>query len=87
MKVRAKFYVSSITLSSYDQGSRQVKLQAVTRKEGDNAEFFKSTPSGSIDMNISNPETAQWFQDRLGRDFYVDFTEADEEVRKTAYAG
>lgn len=60
-------------------------MQAVTRKEGDNAEFFRATPQGQMEMTISNPVTGQWFHERLGRDLYVDFVEADESPRTSPY--
>lgn len=85
MSVRAKFYVRAVELQSYDPDAALVKLQAVKRKEGDSEAFFKATPSGSIEMSISNPEAAKFFRERLGRDFYVDFTEADPLVRSDAY--
>ncbi len=80
MAVRAKFYVSSIERFTYGDAI-VVKLQAVTRKDGDNAAWSSATPSGSLTMTISNKSAWPLFLDAFekGADLYVDFTLADTE--------
>lgn len=73
--IRAKMFVSACTITSggtAETGS--VSLQAVTRGAV-NRSFSSATPSGKIDMHISNPVAFAFFRDRIGREFYVDFTE------------
>lgn len=71
---RAKFNCFSVTTYS-GGGSKQVKLQAVT-DDGDpeNKAFWSATPSGTVDISISNPAAADVFE--AGKSYYVDFTEA-----------
>lgn len=75
--VRAKFHVTSIELFSSPAGSGTVKLTAGNDKEGDNVDWSKWTPSGSIQMMITNPEAFKAFMDAFnaGKRFYVDFSE------------
>jgi len=75
MTVRAKFYVSSVELYSSPSDSGSVKLVAGNDKEGDNTDWSKWTPSGSIQMMITNPPAFQFFKDAMhsGKRIYVDF--------------
>lgn len=77
-KMRAKFQTQSVTDFGY--GSKQVKLNAVyaiseERNKEDN-QFSKATPSGSIEMMISNPNALDFI--KPGKKYYVDFTEAED---------
>lgn len=83
---RAKFRVASKEIvedSSYDSKANvsvtnlvaKITLQAVTGTSDENKEFFKSTPSGSITINIVRLETAEQFEQ--GKEVYVDFTPAN----------
>jgi len=72
--VRAKFKVNSVT--EHEGGIKTAKLQAVSSGSPENAEFFKWTPSASIDLSTMNPAAAEQF--KPGKQFYVDFTEAPE---------
>jgi hypothetical protein len=72
MPVRAKFKVQSVTET--EGGLKSVKLHPVTSGSPENAEFFKWTPCGSIDLGTINPEAAEQF--KPGTEFYVDFTPA-----------
>lgn len=68
--VRSKFRVFTIT--EYENGNKEVKLNAVTSGSKENEEFFKWTPSGSISLGVINPKAADAFYP--GKEFYVDFT-------------
>lgn len=70
--VRAKFKVVSVT--EHEGDIKTAKLQAVSSGSAENAEFFKWTPSASIDLSTMNPAAAKHFVP--GKQFYVDFTEA-----------
>jgi len=78
MTVRAKFKVQSVTES--EGGLKSARLHPVTSGSPENAEFYKWTPGGSIELSTMNPAAAEQF--RPGREFYVDFTPA--EVAKSA---
>lgn len=41
----------------------------------ENKEFFKYTPSGSINLNVVNPDAAAMIEQ--GKEYYVDFTAAE----------
>jgi len=71
--VRAKFKVASIT--EHEGGIKTAKLQAVSSGSPENNEFFKWTPSASIELSTMNPVAAEQFVP--GKQFYVDFIAAD----------
>jgi hypothetical protein len=66
--VRAKFLCTNIA-------GTQVSLSAVVGSTGENASWSAATPSGSITMNISNPDALERFTQ--GAEYYIDFTPAD----------
>lgn len=72
MSVRAKFKVTQIT--EQEGGIKSVMLMAVTNGSEENKQFFKWTPSASIDLSTLNTTAAEQFVP--GKEFYVDFTEA-----------
>lgn len=72
MTVRAKFRVESVTSSA--NGTKTAKLFPVTSGSKENAEFYKWTPGGSIDLSTLNEAAAEQFVP--GREFYVDFIPA-----------
>ncbi len=77
MAVRAKFKVSSYE-TYLDRGEelRRIKLNVVVDGSPENKEFFKWTPSGQIDIGTLNRKA--WEQFPLGREMYVDFSNATE---------
>lgn len=72
MTVRAKFKVQSVT--EQEGGLKTATLHPVTSGSPENAEFFKWTPSGSIQLGTLNPAAAAQFVP--GKEFYVDFEPA-----------
>lgn len=85
MTVRAKMTVSEIRrfngvvrnpeTGSYDATELQaVKLSAVATGSPEDNTFAAATPSATLDMSITNPETVGFFE--LGQAYYVDFTPA-----------
>ncbi|GAB3099717.1 hypothetical protein G8770_03575 [Aestuariicella hydrocarbonica] len=72
MSVRAKFKVQSVTK---DANGHSVKLEPVTCGSVENERFFKWTPCGSIQIGTLNEEAANQFEP--GKEFYVDFTQAE----------
>jgi hypothetical protein len=53
-----------------------IKLSAVYSEdaEHENKKFWQATPSGELEMWITNEETAKFFE--LGAEYYLDFTPA-----------
>jgi hypothetical protein len=77
MSVRAKFKCWSIqhTYShSPDASAAQVTLTPVYGDSEENKTWSQHTPSGKIEMLITNPSAIASFE--LGKDYYVDFTPA-----------
>jgi hypothetical protein len=71
MAVRAKFTVSSVT--KYVGESATAKFNCTYDKSiPEDQRFCAATPSGSMEMFITNPAVLQQFFP--GRAFYVDFT-------------
>lgn len=70
-KVRAKFNVAEITKYGNAGGTRVV-LHPVQGGSDENKAFWQWTPSGSIELNLSNPDAVFEFGE-----YYVDFTKAE----------
>ena len=71
--MRAKFHVNSVTHDGY---GRSVKMQAVYDGSPENNQFAQATPSGSLEMYISNPAALDFLEPN--KDYYLDFTAAGE---------
>jgi len=80
MKVRAKFFVNAIEQYAAPADSGSVKLCANNSKEGDNKDWSMYTPSGSIQMMITNPSAFEFFKQALKDKsaVYVDFQLVEE---------
>lgn len=77
--VRAKFFIRAIELFSEPRDTGIVKMSAVvTDRSETNKSWSKWTPSGTIEMHISNPEAFKQFE--LGKSYYIDFSEVPEET-------
>lgn len=70
-KTKAKFNVAEIT-NYGNGGGTKVKLLPVVGGSEENEEFFKSTPSGSIELYLASDADAKF---ELG-EYYVEFTKA-----------
>lgn len=91
MAVRAKFKIVTVRPNMYIQEGKgptgAVELQPVmpkwneeTRsydKTDENSKFWDATPSGKIELQITNEEAFRFFAERMTKTFYVDFSEAD----------
>lgn len=71
MSVRAKFRCNSIT--EFEHG-KQVKLNAVYGNGKENESWSKATPSGALEMTITNPEAYKQFE--VGKEYFLDFAPA-----------
>ena len=83
MGVRARFFLQSIT---ENLGAYQVVLQPVTRATDDN-KWSKYTPSGKLEMSITNEDAMPFFKDlfvqvkageRAYPEVFLDITYADD---------
>lgn len=72
MSVRAKFKCYSKTQSVYGES---IKMFPVTSGSQENEQFFKWTPSGTLEMGIVNPDAAKQFE--VGKEYYLNFELAD----------
>lgn len=71
--VRAKFKVTSIEKQpENDHGT--VKLSPVIGGSSENDEFYRWTPSGSIELSTINETALAQFEE--GKEFFVGFTPA-----------
>ena len=74
MNIRAKFVCNSVTLNQYEQDV--VKLSPVYGPDGTaNAAWSKATPSGSLELTITNPEARGQFQP--GKSYFLDISPAE----------
>lgn len=74
MGVRAKFIVDELTKSRH--GYHKVKLSAVNEMDEDNKDWSQYTPTGTIEMCITNERAIDQFES--GQSFFVDFTPSDD---------
>lgn len=71
--VRAKFVVAEKTETA--AGSFSVRLTPVISGSKENEEFYKWTPGGQIQLSTINSLAAEKL--KVGKEYYVDFTEAE----------
>lgn len=76
MLVRGKFKVTHVTRTCYSPTAAALKLDAVYSNSPEDNSYSAATPSGSIEMYVSNPAAVEKLA--LGKSFYVDFTPVDE---------
>lgn len=69
--IRAKFNVAEIAKYG-NAGGTKVTLFPVMGQSEENKAFWQATPSGKIEMHISNPDAEFEFGE-----YYIDFTKAD----------
>ncbi len=77
-RVRAKFRVMSITPAQSNDPNyvaTTVSMIPVWEQDGVNKEWSKATPSGKLDMLITNPDAIERFEN--GKQYFVDITPAD----------
>jgi hypothetical protein len=73
MTILAKFKVGSVT--DFGNNNHDVAMSPVTSGSEENKSFSKWTPSGKIEMHITNPECIGFFQ--AGEEYYVEFRKAE----------
>lgn len=73
MAVRAKFRCVENQVPE-GGNSNKIRLDAVIDGSEENKQFFRYTPSGSINFGCTNDAATAQFE--VGKDYYVDFTPA-----------
>ena len=74
--VRAKVYVAELKRQAYNPDGVTVIFRAATGE--DNKRWALATPNLELSMAIKNPLAADVFEQALGKEFYLDFTPAEE---------
>lgn len=80
MTVRAKFTLQSVT--TYGGEGRMLKFY--TQYDStipEDQRFTKATPSGSLEMTVDNPAALAFFENRIGKAFYLDMVEVPEPAK------
>jgi hypothetical protein len=80
-QIRAKFrchVVRKFEANQYAKASERVSLHPVydSNPESENHKWSEATPSGEIEMSITNPAALGVFAE--GKEYIVDFTPADQ---------
>lgn len=85
MTTRAKFQLIKTTQTMHSKKDNDgnwitvpltsMSFQVVHGNTPENERFFASTPSGTIELGVINPDAAQQFE--LGKEYYIDFIPAD----------
>ena len=70
-QVRAKFVVNEVNQN--EDGSSKVSMSPVTSGTEENKSWSTHTPSGKLEMDITNPDAT--FE--VGSEYYLDFTKAE----------
>ena len=75
MTTRAKFKVTEITERDF---GKSLILQPVYSSDpnSENGKFYKQTPGGKIEIMTINEEVSKQFS--IGKQFYIDFTPAEQ---------
>lgn len=71
--VRAKFKVEAKDVAP-DGTTNQIRMSAVFDGSPENKEFFKYTPTGTLNLGVVNEVAAAAFE--VGKEYYLDFTPA-----------
>lgn len=71
--ILAKFKVGSVT--DFGNNNHGVNLSPVIGGSDENKSFSLYTPSGKIEMHITNPECIGFFV--AGKEYYVEFRPAE----------
>lgn len=76
MSVRAKFKCHSKEMRELGGSDAAYLTFFASYGEGnDNKDWSKWTPTGALNMSITNPAAFDWFE--VGKEYYLDFTEAE----------
>lgn len=76
-QVKAKFFVSSVqhVHTGGVDSCANITLQPVYGDSDENKTWSQYTPSGKLEMTVTNPKAIEQFE--LGKPYYLTFTPAD----------
>lgn len=88
MAVKARFWIRSVENIAASQTvtadgrsqvnlNHKVTLSPVTRKTEDNIAWSKYTPSGLIELFVTQDQAHNWFSERIGRDVSITFDDPE----------
>ena len=73
---RAKFKVTEVkVIEGLVDPARSIKFSVVTDGGEENKSFSLYTPSGNVDLWVTNPDLFPVLDNSQGKEFYLDFTE------------
>ena len=78
-KLLAKFKVGSVV--DFGNNNKQANLSPVVRDTEENKTFSLYTPSGSIQLHITNPEALDFFE--AGEEYYITFEKSVKQIVTT----
>jgi hypothetical protein len=78
--VTARFYVANVAHPAHDPEAANIKLQPAYNNGDGNQAWSKATPSGSIELYITNPSAVEVFRQaqRDRADLHITFQRVDE---------
>jgi len=62
MRVQAMFKCESKAVATWDPAQWIITFRATNKSDGDNMDWSKWTPTGSISMTVTNPEAVAAFE-------------------------
>lgn len=77
MAVNARFWVRELTKFGNTDNVKVVLSPKSRTGENDNIDWSKFTPSGEITMSITSEGAQKWFEDRIGKDVAITFTDPE----------
>ena len=81
MKVLAKFMLTSHTHEGYGSNHHGHEFTFTPQydpKIPEDQRFNKASPSGKMTIQVDNPAVVEFWTTQVGRQFYLDFTPADD---------
>jgi hypothetical protein len=84
MGVEARFWVDEITTRAYNPDHVSVTLRAAGRGEG-NKSWAQATPTGTIELTITNPAAAEFFKENQGKDVAILFAPVEMEPKTSQH--
>jgi hypothetical protein len=78
MSVTARFFVDEMTRRAHNPGHAAIVLKPAYRGE-ENKAWSEATPSGKIELYVSNPAAVDQFDEwmRTGKDLHLTFEPVD----------
>lgn len=79
MNVRAKFMLTQHNHRCHGEwhGHEFVFTPQYNPETPEDQRFSKASPSGEMRITVDNPPVVEYWMSRMGKQFYLDFTEAD----------